>query len=224
MNRRSLLLACLALLAGDAVAAPPTAGVHYLYLIRHGMYDRDEHVTDDRVGNGLNALGREQARLLAARLAALPIKLHALSSSDLKRARETAEELGSALKLKPILDPLLRECTPAPGAVPADAASSCDAQLTELWTKYATPTAGGDTHDALVAHGNVIRWLTMRAIGAAVRRWPALDLANASLTIVAITADGASHLVQYSDASHIPVGKQTWLGPSPGWSRGKLAK
>src|SRR5437899_6285787 len=116
MTRLSLLLPLFALFTTDAVAAPPAPGVHYLYLIRHGMYDRDDKVTDDRLGNGLNALGHEQARFLAARLAALPIKLHALITSDLKRARETADDLGATLKLKPTIDPLLRECTPTLGA------------------------------------------------------------------------------------------------------------
>ncbi len=218
------LLGSLAVAApfGSSLAAPPesraTAGVHYLYFVRHGIYDRDPKVTDDRVGNGLNPLGHEQARLLGARLAALPVKLHAIYASDLRRARETADDLAAALKLKPIVEPLLRECTPPPAANDP----ACEAQLTSAWAKLAVPTPGADTIDVLVAHGNVIRWLTMRAIGADPKLWPSLDIANLSLTIVAITADGAAHLVQYGDASHVPIPKQTWAGPGAGW--GKPAK
>ncbi len=212
---------CVVASLAPAAGAAPGPGVHYLYLIRHGMYERDERVTDDRVGNGLNALGHEQARLLAARLAALPVKLHAIYASDLRRARETADDLAAPLKLQPVAEPLLRECTPAPAASPA---ARCEAQLEEVWRKYASATPTADTHDAFVAHGNLIRWLTMRALGGDVHRWAAMDIANASLTVIAITADGASYLVQFSDAAHIPVEKQTWVGPSPGWSRPRRTK
>jgi broad specificity phosphatase PhoE len=192
------------------------------------MYDRDERVTDDRVGNGLNGIGREQARLLGARLAALPIKIHEIRASDFKRARETAEEIGAVLGLKPVLDPLLHECTPSMepdrGLASKQDMESCNAQLAELWAKYAKPTPEKDVYDALVAHGNVIRWLTMRALQADPRHWIALDIANASLTVIAIKANGSATLVQYSDASHIPYAKQTWSGAGPGWAPPKLTR
>ena len=192
------------------------------------MYDRDEKVTDDRVGNGLNALGHEQARLLGARLLALPIKIHEIDACDFKRARETAEEIGAVIKLKPVLDPLLHECTPSMEP-DRDLASkhdmeACNAQLAELWAKYAKPTPDRNVYDALVAHGNVIRWLTMRALQADPRRWIALDIANASLTVIAVKANGSATLVQYSDASHIPYALQTWSGAGPGWAPAKLAR
>ena len=51
---------------GRASGAPPKTltGVHYVYLVRHGTYDRDTTATDDRISNGLNALGHEQAKLV----------------------------------------------------------------------------------------------------------------------------------------------------------------
>jgi serine/threonine-protein phosphatase PGAM5 len=211
---RSIIAILVCVAARAAVAAP---GVHYLYFVRHAIYDRDPKTTDDRVGNGINALGREQARLLAARLAALPVKLHALYVSDFKRAIDTAAELAGPLKLTPVVDPLLHECTPAPAAnEPA-----CEAQIAGAWVKYAKPTPAADTHDVLVSHGNVIRWLVVHALGADTKVWPALDIANASLTIIGISADGSAHLVMYSDASHVPIAKQTWAGPGAGWGTSK---
>lgn len=83
--------------------APSGDGIHYVYMIRHGIYDRDSTATDDRVANGLNALGREQARLAGERLAALPIHFDRLVSSEFLRAAQTADEMGAVMKMKPTL-------------------------------------------------------------------------------------------------------------------------
>ena len=220
-------IACLGGPAADARAAEPAAtpqGIRYLYLIRHGFYDRVDSL-DDRTANGINALGREQARLLGRRLAGLPVKPDALVSSDLTRARQTADEIGAILEMTPRIDSLIAECAPSssrPGFDqehdPAEMAQ-CTANLEAAWTKYVTPSPDRDTHDLLVCHGNVIRWFVSRALGNDVRHWTSLDIGNASLTIVAVRPDGTTRLVLYSDVGHIPVKKQTWAGRGAGWSK-----
>jgi len=81
-----------------------------LLLIRHGETD-DNHrrVFQGQGGHGLNARGREQATLLAARFARVGLRASALYCSDLARAQETADLLAGTLKLQPIADPALRE-------------------------------------------------------------------------------------------------------------------
>jgi len=79
-----------------------------IILIRHGQTDwnaarRWQGSTDVP----LNATGRGQARALAARMVPWPID--AIYSSDLTRASETAETLGRALNIKPVLDEGWRE-------------------------------------------------------------------------------------------------------------------
>jgi broad specificity phosphatase PhoE len=64
----------------------------------------------------LNDIGRAEARELAQRLldgdfGGLGQRLRSLWSSDLSRARETAETVGAALGLEPVLDPRLREAS-----------------------------------------------------------------------------------------------------------------
>ena len=88
-------------------------GVHYVYMVRHGNYDRDTSATDDRVANGLSPLGHEQAKLIGARLAALPVKMSHFVSSEFLRAVQTADEMGRALKLIPTRDGALNECYPS---------------------------------------------------------------------------------------------------------------
>jgi len=198
-------------------------GVHYLYLVRHGIYDRDSTVTDDRSGNGLNTLGHEQARLIGARLAQLPIKMTHLVSSEFLRAAQTADDMAPYLKLVPTRDGSLNECTPSrvsrsimAGADTADVAS-CDSTREASWRRWFVPTPDRDTYDVLVCHGNVIRWTLLRALGADTRAWSNQDSGNCSLTIIAVRPDGSTRLVMYSDVGHIPWAKQTWSGRGGGW-------
>ncbi len=81
-----------------------------LLLVRHGETDDNRNqVFQGQEGSTLNARGRDQAARLAARLASAKARPAALYASDLKRARETAEIVGRALSLEPVLDPELRE-------------------------------------------------------------------------------------------------------------------
>lgn len=208
-----------------APAAKDKDGVHYVYLVRHGHYDRDPKVEDDRKGNGLNPLGHEQARRTGERLASLPVRFDRLVSSEFLRAAETADDLARALKLTPSRDPLLNECTSTStkASVMADESpeelAACDAARAAAWERWFRPTPERDTFDLLVCHGNVIRWILYRAIGADPTGWASADIAHASITIVAVRADGSVRLVAFSDAGHLPPAKQTWAGRGGGWGR-----
>lgn len=202
--------------------SPSNQGTRYVYLIRHGMYDRVDSL-DDRTANGLNALGHEQARLLGARLASLPVKPRLLVSSDYTRARETADDLAAILGRAAERDSLIRECGPPSvrdsAATEAERSeqASCERTLEAAWAKYVRPSPDADAHDLLVCHGNVIRWFVTRAVGADTKRWITMTIGNASLTIIAVRPDGSTRLVMFSDVGHLPVEKQTWLGRGAGW-------
>lgn len=205
--------------------APTTrpAGVRYVYLVRHGFYDRDDTVPDE-TGNGLNPLGHEQARLTGERLKALHLRIGRLVGSNYTRARETAADLGAILSRAPAEDSLLHECTPRAARadylkdLSAAEITACESNLVKAWDRYMSPSPDSTVCDVLVCHGNVIRWFVMRAIGADPVRWSSLDVANGSITVISVAADGATRLAVFSDASHIPPEKQTWTGRGPGWT------
>jgi serine/threonine-protein phosphatase PGAM5 len=215
--------------AGQMRDVPPQSGkgIHFVYLVRHGIYDRDTTATDDRVSNGLNALGHEQARLVGARLAALGIKFDRLISSEFLRAKQTADDMGKVMKMTPTRDESLNECTPTSVSAalmasenPADVAA-CDSARVLSWQRYFVPTPTRDTYDVLVCHGNVIRWALMRALDADTKLWSNQDIGNCSLSIIAVRPDGSIRLVMYSDVGHIPVEKQAWSGKAGGWVKRK---
>jgi broad specificity phosphatase PhoE len=79
-----------------------------LLLVRHGETDWNaERRWQGHADVSLNQRGREQAEQLAAQLAEEAVD--AVYSSDLCRARETAEILGARLGTAVVLDPDLRE-------------------------------------------------------------------------------------------------------------------
>lgn len=223
MDRIRAMLATLAavgLLAGarlEAQSKPVSASVHYLYLIRHGDYDRTDKA-DDRVGNGLNALGHEQAEILGRRLAALPVRMTSIVSSDYTRARETADDIGRILDLPVERDSLLHECTPTTTRADllrddtAAEIAACDANLEAAWEKYVRPASNADRRDLLVCHGNVIRWFVAKALGGDSQVWASMDIGNASITVLAVRGDGSLKLCSFSDVGHLPPEKQTWTG------------
>lgn len=204
----------------DSGAKKP-AGMRVLYLIRHGEYDHRDSA-DARVGKHLTKLGREQAGYVGRKLKSLPVKLSAVHTSTLTRAMETGDVIGAVLRMPVTRDSLLSECTP-PSSRPdirwdtPGEADSALAQMEAAWAAYVRPSPDADTHEALVCHGNVIRWFATKAIGADTKQWAQMDIGHCSLTIIAVRPDGGTRLVTFSDVGHVPVAKQTWAGRGAGW-------
>jgi broad specificity phosphatase PhoE len=79
-----------------------------LLLARHGETDWNrEHRVQGQTDIGLNDAGRDQSELLAESLA--DVRLDAIVSSDLARARETAEAVARRQGLEVVTDAALRE-------------------------------------------------------------------------------------------------------------------
>ena len=212
--RRCFLIAgaLLAITLAAPAHAAESAGVHTLYLVRHGMADSAKGA-DDKTANALTALGREQAALVALRLAALPVKFNSVVSSEFTRARETGDIIAAKLGTTCQRDALLNETVPAGvglNVVLLPPIPGAEAQLDAAWARYSKPAPGAPQNDLLVCHGNVIRWFVCRALCADPSRYTRMALANASLTIITVNADGTTQLMLLSDTSHVPFAKQTW--------------
>lgn len=196
---------------------PP--GTRTVYLIRHGDYDHEDE-RDPDVGKGLVPLGVAQARLLGARLRAMPVEWSSLTSSPMTRARETAQVLLEDLPgLEHRQSRLLRECTPPTRRqdimaeeTPEDLAA-CVEQLEAAWKEFMVPSPSGDRHDLLVIHGNVTRYFVTKALGVDTEAWLEMSIGNCSLTEIHIAPDGSMKVLSFGDVGHIPPGLQTRTAP-----------
>ena len=224
-----LLVLTVVLAAPVAAQAPPPApgqsptprGLRTLVLVRHGVYDETDE-RDPEIGKALIAEGREQARITGERLAAWPQPVDAVYASTMTRARETAEIIMKSLPGVPLTaNRDLRECEP-PGygrmdmaGVTAGSKDSCAARIDERLARYFRPSPERDSAEVLVCHGNVIRWLTCRAMGADPKLWLSMSLANCSLTVIQVRANGTCKITAVGDRGHLPVALQTWAMPRP---------
>ncbi len=203
----------------SADEAKKSDGVRTIYLIRHGEYDNDDE-RDPDVGKGLVPLGVAQARLVGARLRGMPVTFTSLHSSMMTRARQTAVVIGEEFPdLQLQSSALISECTPPTwrkdimeGETPEDL-DACTRQLEEAYPVYVAPSPDADRHDIVVCHGNVIRYFVTKALGVDTQAWLGMSIANCSLTVITVQADGSMKVLSFSDSGHIPPNLTTRTMP-----------
>jgi broad specificity phosphatase PhoE len=197
-----------------------------ILLARHGETDwnRDGR-WQGHTDCPLNAAGRAQARALAAHLAGMRIDM--LYSSDLSRARQTAEAAERATGLRAIVDPDLREvdvgewagCNreqarerdPAwygrwvEGVVEGYGGGETYAQLHERSVRafQRVIEAGKGRTAVIVCHGGNIRAIVSEVAGlGADQRWRIAGAANCSLTEIERNR-GRVTLVTFNETGHL---------------------
>lgn len=198
------------LLVGQQVELKP--GVRTLFLIRHGDYDHDDDRHPD-IGRGLIPLGIAQARLVGERLRSLPVKMNTIHASSMTRARETAYVIAESFpELKVQLTKLIRETVlphyeDSTSFTPA--AKKGQERLNRAFDEFFVPSQKGDRHDVLVCHGNVIRYLTVKALGVEPLAWRGMSIINCSITVIKVFPNGRMRLISFNDVGHLPVNLQT---------------
>lgn len=208
-----LCCAWLALVSAIAVAQPQSTFTHTLYLVRHGAYVADSNA-DPQVGPGITPLGVAQARLIAARLNGAGIKFDSMTSSTMQRARDTAAVMHETLSTVSVAQSrLLRECMPpefASAEGEAAERAACAKQLDQAFAEFFTPAKNSSRNDILVAHGNVIRYLVMKALKVDTRAWLGMTIPHASLTVIQVRPDGSMKVLAVGDSGHIPSPLISW--------------
>jgi serine/threonine-protein phosphatase PGAM5 len=217
------LLLAIAILSPAAAAGQAAEsgkkGTRTLYLVRHGQYDHAD-ARDEFAGKELVPLGIAQARLLAARLRAMPAVFTSLTCSTMARARQTAQVIGRefpGLELKQ--DPAICECTPPTwrqdvmAGESAEEMARCVKSIERFFTERFVPSPDAlDRHDIVVCHGNVIRYLVAKVLRVDTLSWLQMSISNCSLTVVRVNPDGTMKLDAFADYGHIPENMRTFTG------------
>lgn len=200
-----------------------------LLLVRHGetLHNR-QRIFQGQSGAGLTDLGRKQAGLLAERLARMGARWDALYTSDLERARETADLVGQALGLRAAPDAGLREV--ALGGWEGLHETQVKARFPEEWAAWRRgediPRGGGERlsdvsarmaetmerlgalHDGgaviAVSHGAAIKSFTAHALSTTTLRLrPLRPISNTGVTLFERTGERAFSLLVYNDTTHL---------------------
>lgn len=173
-----------------------------IYLIRHGETDSNAARIVQTPETPLSERGREQARRVGERLAAVGID--AILSSDLERAHETARAIAAATGKEIELDASLQErnfgdlrgtpytelredifahdFTPPGG----ENGTVFDARVAQAWERVLQQAEATDGILAVVSHGLVLRGLAEHCLDTGGHE-PDSDWANTCVTIVTPT-------------------------------------
>jgi probable phosphoglycerate mutase len=217
-----------------------------LILIRHGETDWNRELRfQGQLDVPLNAVGHEQARRVAERLAGE--RVQQLVSSDLQRARQTAEPLGAhplqPVPLIPELDAGLREqhFGMAEGLCVAD----IKRQHAEAWAQWVRfdadyAFAGGESTRqfharvmgavqalaaryarqtlVVVTHGGVLDMIYRTARGLPLSGPRQSEIPNAGINRLRLRGDGTLEIVRWADTAHLAD-----LPPQPVYDQQKLS-
>ena len=186
-----------------------------LYLARHG------EATD-----ALTPAGREQARLLGARLAEVP--LTGVFHSSVQRAAETAALVAAELaddvpvsasdlvgdylpyaptaaELPPVFGPIVLAHVADYGPEPSYAS--------EALAEFTQPVS---RTELIITHSQIVTWFVRAAMDAPPARWLGINAANTGLTVIRYREGWPPTLVMFNDQSHLPVSLR-WTGFSERW-------
>lgn len=208
----------------------PNADSTTLILLRHG--ETEWNLTGRWQGQAadtpLTDLGREQARIVARRLRAYPIR--AIYSSDLLRAFETAQIIGQALGVEPVPEPSLRESDIGAwtGLTWEQIATRFPDEVAAMVAGQEVRRGGGESYGELqarlaaaagqiaarhpgqtvllVSHGAALRSLVAHALDASLAQMHRIAIGgNTALSVVQMR-HGHLRLVTYNDTAHLDHG------------------
>jgi probable phosphoglycerate mutase len=201
-----------------------------LLLLRHGetAWNLSGRWQGQAADTPLTDLGREQARIVAGRLRAYPIR--SIYSSDLLRAFETAQIVGQRLGLAPIAEPALRESDIGAwtGLTWHEIAQRFPDEVAAMYAGQEVRRGGGESYGELqarlaaaaegiaaqhpgqtvllVSHGAALRSLVAHALDASLAQMHRIAIGgNTALSVVQMR-HGHLRLVSYNDTAHLDDG------------------
>lgn len=197
-------------------------GCRQIVLIRHGQYDQSKACDDEF--RGLTELGQRQAKATGERIKVLldgqilfPVR--DVYYSTMRRAFETYQLI--LPYLPPLKDHMKQPCSmiregavckpvPAPSAnwgATEESFTIDGARVEAAFLNHihrADEDVKGDYSSIYVCHGNVIRYMVMRALQLPPEAWLRTAVYNSSITIITIYPNGKVGLTCMGEVGHFP--------------------
>lgn len=177
----------------------------FLHFIRHGQYE----VTEDLPEGKLTELGVRQSRHVANHLRDHDIEPAAIWCSTMSRAEETAAIICEEAfpNLEPQRTPMLREKL-FPGHPMSERAPDKlvpeDDLLDQIFERWVRPSRS-TRHELVVCHGNLIRAIAMKVLGADIELWHRPHLYHCSTTEVVVYDHDRYRLAHLNSYGYIPA-------------------
>ena len=190
-----------------------------IILIRHGQYNLDGEVDEDRY---LTDLGKEQAALTGKRLKELKLdkKITRFVMSTMTRAQETGNIIYRELDNTDIpieKSDLIREGAPIEPDPPLE---TWNPDPKDFFIEGARIETGfrefmhradikqeKDSVEVLVCHGNVIRYFVCRALQLSPNAWLRMSVRHGSMTVLTFCPSGRVSLKSLGDTGYMPPEK-----------------
>ena len=78
-------------------------------------------------------------------------------------------------------------------------------------TYFIKPESDEDEHVLLVCHGNLIRYLMLKASKNDATNWTGFDPLQCSVTTVEIKSNGRRSVMGFGEIGHVPIKSRTFL-------------
>jgi len=188
-----------------------------LYMIRHGQYDTQEKSPD---GGSLTDIGRQQAACAGKAVSRITVdKIHA---STMTRAIETTNIIAQELAADYATYDVIREAIPTiPPRIASEILGLMDGnpnfthdnierdrkRADQAFEQFfgAPATDAPNTHELLVCHGNIMRYLVCRALDVNVDAWAKLNINHCGITIITVDEQARRRLVTHNATGHLPI-------------------
>lgn len=200
-----------------------------LILVRHGeTVWNQENRWQGQADVPLSSSGQTQAQRLAQRLVQERRQVHAIYSSDLSRAFQTAQILGDSLGMPPLPEQGWREMDIGrwSGLTTAEVATRYAEEWERLRSGEDLPRGGGETFAQfqerlvhavqrlfarhagqqvmIVSHGGAVRAFLLHCRGLAMNQFREIEkIGNTGVSEVSIFADGRTEIHLVNDTNHL---------------------
>ena len=196
-----------------------------LYLVRHGQTDWNvQKRAQGHTDRPLDEIGIQQAKLVGRAFLDLPVRR--VLTSDLKRAKQTAEEISRRKEIELEVLPGLRERgfgewegqnfaeiairfgfeADFKGVTRNEVTPPGGESFVEVWDRLVAVVADVRTRNentAIVAHGGTCSLLTAMFLDGDVSLSNAFRFSNASINEFEPRPDGGLRLIRYNDIAHL---------------------
>ena len=152
--------------------------------------------TAKQIAAALPSATMKSTRLLWECIPYLPEEFRAWYPNYLVKGRYSRDET-MPLNLRPWMNLW-------PDGTPWELISEGQERAEKAYNRFFRKTRSSELHEAIVSHGNLIRYFICRVLELPLENWTSLDIRNCAISEIMIDDSGRKILISHNDAGHLP--------------------